>query len=85
MRGVIGNQSKIFQGKALPWVDIQEIERAYPGRPCLFEVVKGDAWHRFRYGFLIADTGPPAAEMTNIIRAYHRAFPGARLYQSPGR
>ena len=85
MRFPVENHPKIFQGKALPWVDIREIERANPGRPCLFEVVKGDGWHRFRYGFLVAGAGTATAEMTNIIRAYNRAYPGAQLYLSQGR
>jgi hypothetical protein len=84
MRATVENQTRIFQGKVLPLIDIREIERTTPGS-CLFEVVKGDGWHRFRYGFLVAATGLPTTEMTNIIRAYHRAFPGAILYQSQGR
>ncbi len=79
MPTVIGNLSRVFQGRALPWVDIQEVERANPGRPALFEAVKGDGWHRFRYGFQIAGGGTPTTELTKIIKEYHRAFPGAKL------
>jgi hypothetical protein len=85
MPTVIGNLTRVFQGKALPWVDIRAIERANPGRPVLFEVVKGDGWHRFRYGFQIAESGTPATELTKIIKEYHRTFPGAKLYLSQGR
>ena len=82
MRTSVENRTRIFQGKTLPLVDIKEIEPANPG---LFEVVKGDGWHRFRYGFQIAGKDTPTAELTNLIRAYRQSFPGAKLYLSQGR
>lgn len=82
MRASLENRTRIFQGKTLPLVDIREIERKSPG---LFEVVKGDGWHRFRYGYQIAGPEIPAAELTNLIRAYRQNFPGAKLYLSQGR
>ena len=85
MRTSVENQTRIFQGKGLPWVDIRAIEQANPGRPCLFEVVKGDGWHRFRYGFLVAGPATSAAAMTGLIRAYRESYPGAKLYLSHGR
>jgi hypothetical protein len=77
--------SKIFQGKLLSLVDIRAIEKANPGRPGLFEIVKGDGWHRFRYGFMVARPGTPSGEISEIMRKYRQSFPGAKLYLSQGR
>jgi hypothetical protein len=77
--------SKSFQGKQLSLVDIQAIEKANPGLPGLFEVIKGDGWHRFRYGFVVAAPGTPLGEISRIIREYRKTFPGAKLYLSQGR
>jgi hypothetical protein len=85
MPTAIEHQTRIFQGRALPWVDIREVERTNPGPVRLFEVVKGGGLHRFRYGFQIAGAGTSTTEMTEIIRAYRLAYPGAKLYLSPGR
>ena len=77
--------SRVFQGKLLSLVDIRAIERANPGRPGLFEIVKGDGWHRFRYGFEVAAPGTPLGEISRVIREYRKTFPGAKLYLSQGR
>ncbi|MBN9387140.1 MAG: hypothetical protein J0I20_03735 [Chloroflexi bacterium] len=76
--------SKIFQGKLLSLVDIRAIERAHPGQPGLFEIVKGDGWNRFRYGFVVAEPGTPLGEISRVIREYRKSFPGAKLYLSQG-
>lgn len=77
--------SKFFQGKTLSLVDIRAIEKANTGLPGLFEIVKGDGWNRFRYGFVVAAPGTPLGEITKIIREYRKTFPGAKLYLSQGR
>lgn len=77
--------SKTFRGKLLSLVDIRAVEQANPGRPGLFEVVKGDGWHRFRYGFMVAEPGTPLGEIHRIIGEYRKTFPGAKLYLSQGR
>ncbi len=83
MRDVI--TIKNFQGKQLSLVDIRAVERANPGLPGLFEIVKGDGWNRFRYGFVVAAPGTPSGEISRVIREYRKTFPGAKLYLSQGR
>lgn len=76
---------RFFQGKLLSVVDIRAIEQANPGRPGLFEIVRGDGWHRFRYGFVVAVPGTPEREIATIMREYRKRFPGAKLYLGQGR